>query len=134
MGEKIPLGFEYIVSQNDFENIQAYSRLMVLEHFLNEKQYKYGLIKAFKYYCLDPSNSKLKYYLIEFIRRKYHNSYAVLKRGFLSDIFHLEQNKSIYSNLRWIFRDKSDLAQVRREIITKIQKKGITYNLSLIHI
>ena len=128
MGKSIPLGFEYIVSQNDFKKIQAYSRLMVLEHFLNEKQYKYGLIKAFKYYCLDPSNSKLKYYLIEFIRRKYHNSYAVLKRGFLSDIFHLEQNKSVYSNLRWIFRDKSDLAQVRREIITEIQNKGITYN------
>lgn len=128
MGKSIPIGFEYIVSQNDFKNIQTHARLMVLEQFLNEKQYKYGLIKAFKYYCLDPSNSKLKYYLIEFIRRKYHNSSAVLKRGFLSDIFHLEQNKSVYNNLRWIFRDKLDLAQARKNIITRIQNKGVTYN------
>lgn len=128
MGQSIPSGKEYIVSANEFKNIQTHARLMVMEQFLNEKQYKYGLIKAFKYYCLDPYNSKLKYYLIEFIRRKYHHNPSILKRGFLSDIFHLEQKKSVYNNLLWIFRDKSDLASVRKNIIPIIKKEGVTYN------
>ncbi|MFT6716249.1 MAG: hypothetical protein ACJA0Q_000884 [Saprospiraceae bacterium] len=127
MGKGVGNGSAYVTDKSTFKKLQTHARLKVLNQFLNSKEYKYGLIKAFKYYCLEPSNKQFKYYLIEFIRRKYHNSSSVLKRGFLSDVFHLKPGKSIYDNLRWVFRNKSDLIKVKKLIIPTLFKKGNTY-------
>ncbi len=120
-------GKEFIVSDVLFKEFQEYCREKTLEYYLQQKDYRLGLIKAFKYYCLHPENKKFKYYLLEFLRRKLSLKSSLTNTPFLADIFSLEEGKSIYSNLRWVFRSDDDLKKVKSKIIPLITFFGDSY-------
>jgi len=121
-------GKKNLVSQTEFAALQNHAREKVLERLLNSRDYKLGTIKAFKYYCLSPSNKKYKYYLLEFLRRNYLSKRKVLSYTLFSDVFKFSQDKSIYDNLRWIFRNKSDLNKAKIFVKSTLIKQGNTYN------
>jgi hypothetical protein len=129
MGLSIKMkGIKNIVSEESFINLQNHARKQVLKSFLENNDYKIGLIKAFKYYCLDPANSEYKYYLLEFLRRKYLGKKRALSLPLFSDVYKLSHERSIYNNLRWIFRTKQDLAIAKRNIEKLGISKENTYN------
>ncbi len=121
-------GSKNLVGKSLFYDLQKHARLQVLKRLLEYRDYKLGTIKAFKYYCLAPSNKKYKYYLVEFLRRNYLTSIKSLSYTLFSDVFKFSQDKSIYDNLRWIFRNKADLKIAKRNVATLLVDKGNTYN------
>ena len=120
-------GEKYLVSKENFIAMQEYARIQILDRLMQTCDYKYGLIKSFKYYCLEPNNKEFKYYLLEFLRRKYLGKKKVLSYTLFSDVFKFSQNKSIYDNLRWIFRSKTDLLKAESFINSTLKKQGNTY-------
>ena len=120
-------GKDYLVSKEEFLALRTYAREKSLEQFLKTQDYKIGLIKAFKYYSLEPKNPIFHYYLYEFLRRKISNSNKIKKEVFLSDVFVLGDKKGVYKNLGWLFNNQKQLNKVEKSIVSKILLTGNTY-------
>lgn len=117
----------YLVSKEEFLALRSYAREKSLELFLKTQDYKIGLIKAFKYYSLEPENPVFHYYLYEFLRRKISDEKNIEKETFLSDVFILGQKKGVYKNLGWLFNNQKQLTHVSKNVVSKILQIGDTY-------
>ena len=119
---------KYIVSKKDFLELQNYSKLRTLNHFLKCQDYKMGLIKAFKYFALSPDNPDFQYYLYEFIRRKLLQNKGLADKKFMSDIFVSGNKIGIFKNLKWVFNQADQVSFVKNNLIPALGGENISYD------
>ncbi|MBL56113.1 MAG: hypothetical protein CMP61_02895 [Flavobacteriales bacterium] len=120
------LGKSTLISNEKFESLRRYARVQTLQKKLLDNEFKIGLIKSFKYYCLEPLNKDFHYFLHEFIRRVISKDKNLLNRSFLGDVF-VNEKRGAFDDLKWIFFNHNEVDKLEKGIIAEILKEGVRY-------
>ncbi|MBT3801372.1 MAG: M48 family metalloprotease [Bacteroidetes bacterium] len=119
---------DFIVSESEFNELQAIAKIEVLKLLLKNAQYHDCAEAAFKKYLFDPDNEDYIYYLLESIRRLIYLDTKIAEKGFLTEDLrsYFKKGEGILNDLDFILTDSASVLFIQDSNL--INKDSLPFN------